>query len=78
MSGSRIFVDFNNKDPEGFLRLNLTGTLEDLRRGQLVLEQGMLMTGSDGDLIARIIIVSPGIEGIWRGRMVDGPWEVGA
>lgn len=74
----RIFVDFNNRDPDGFLRLNLTGTLEDLKREHLVLEREMLLIGSDGDLAARIIVVSPGIEGIWTGRVVDGPWEEGA
>jgi hypothetical protein len=75
MSELRIFVDFNSRDPDGFLRLNLTGTLEDLRRENLALEEGMLMTGSDGDLTAKIIGGAPGLEGIWRGRMVDGPWE---
>jgi hypothetical protein len=78
MSEIRIFVDFNNRDPDGFLRLNLTGTLEDLRRGHLAIEEAMPVTGSDGDLTAKIIVVAPGIEGIWRGRIVDGPWEEGA
>lgn len=78
MSELRIFVDFNNRDFDGFLRLNLTGTLEDLGREHLVLEEGMLFTGSDGDLTAKIIVVAPGIEGISRGRIVDGPWEEGA
>ncbi|WP_128096202.1 hypothetical protein [Stenotrophomonas sp. HMWF003] len=78
MSEIRIFVDFNNRDPDGFLRLNLAGTLEDLRRGHLVIEEGTPVTGSDGDLTAKIIVVAPGIEGIWRGRIVDGPWEEGA
>ncbi|SLM24244.1 hypothetical protein [Stenotrophomonas indicatrix] len=78
MSELSIFVDFNNRDFDGFLRLNLTGTLEDLGREHLVLEEGMPFTGSDGDLTAKIIVVAPGIEGIWRGRIVDGPWEEGA
>ncbi|MGE8451651.1 MAG: hypothetical protein ACN6OP_13720 [Pseudomonadales bacterium] len=78
MSELRIFVDFNNRDFDGFLRLNLTGTLEDLGREHLVLEEGMPFTGSDGDLTTKIIVVAPGIEGIWRGRIVDGPWEEGA
>lgn len=78
MSELRIFIDFNNRDFDGFLRLNLTGTLEDLGREHLVLEEGMPFTGSDGDLTAKIIVVAPGIEGIWRGRIVDGPWEEGA
>lgn len=78
MSELSVFVDFNNRDFDGFLRLNLTGTLEDLGREHLVLEEGMPFTGSDGDLTAKIIVVAPGIEGIWRGRIVDGPWEEGA
>jgi len=78
MSELRIFVDFNNRDFDGFLRLNLTGTLEDLGREHLVLEEGMPFTGSDGDLTAKIIVVAPGIDGIWRGRIVDDPWEEGA
>lgn len=77
MSEIRIFVDFNNRDSDGFLRLNLTGTLEDLRREHLVLEEEMPVTGSDGDLTAKIIVVAPGIEGVWRGRIVEGPWEEG-
>ncbi|MGG6343139.1 hypothetical protein ACQ5SA_07855 [Stenotrophomonas indicatrix] len=78
MSELRIFVDFNNIDFDGFLRLNLTGTLEDLGREHMVLEEGMPVTGSDGDLTAKIIVVAPGIEGIWRGKIVGGPWEKGA
>ncbi|AVJ32389.1 hypothetical protein CLM74_06155 [Stenotrophomonas sp. MYb57] len=78
MSELRIFVDFYNRYFDGFLRLNLTGTLEDLGREHLVLEEGMPFTGSDGDLTAKIIVVAPGIEGIWRGRIVDGSWEEGA
>lgn len=78
MSELRIFVDFNNRDSDDFLKLNLTGTLEDLRREHLVLEEGIPVTGSDGDLTAKIIVVAPGIEGVWRGRIVDGPWEEGA
>ena len=66
MSETRVFVDFNNKDPDGFLRLNLVGTTEDLSRDHRALEQGMLLTGSDGDLTARIIVVAPGVEGILR------------
>ena len=75
MSEIMIFVDFNNRDSDGFLRLNLTGTLEDIGREHLVLEEGALVTGADGDLTAMIIVVAPGIEGVWRGRIVDGPWE---
>ncbi|CAH0206318.1 MULTISPECIES: hypothetical protein [Stenotrophomonas] len=75
MSTLRVFVDFNNRDPEGLLRLNLRGTLDDLWKENVILEKGMSMIGSDGDLVASIIVVEPGVEGIWRGRIVDGPWE---
>lgn len=73
----RVFVDFNNLDPEGCLRLNLVGTLQDLEAQRLVLEAGMLLTGSDGDLNARIIVLHPGKEGVWRGQIVEGPFEDG-
>jgi len=73
----RVFVDFNNLDPEGCLRLNLVGTLQDLEAQHLVLEAGMLLTGSDGDLNARIIVLHPGREGVWRGQVVEGPFEDG-
>lgn len=77
MSEAIIFFDFNNKDPDGFLRLNLVGTTEDLSRDHCALEPGILLTGSDGDLSARLIVVAPGVEGILRGRIIDGPWQQG-
>lgn len=75
MSTLKVFVDFNNRDAEGLLRLNLRGTLDDLWKERVTLEKGMPIIGSDGDLVASIIVVEPGGEGIWRGRIVDGPWE---
>lgn len=68
-----IFVDFNNRDPDGHLRLNLTGTVEDLAAQSLVLKAGMFLPVSDGDLAAWITVIEPGPEGIWRGKTAAGP-----
>jgi len=71
----KIFADFNNMDPEGHLRLNLIGTTQELAEEGLVLVDGLSILVSDGDLFARIVVVSPGSEGVWRGKIVDGPWD---
>ena len=40
MSTVRIYADFHNADPEGRLRLNCVGTIEDLSRYQVELRDG--------------------------------------
>jgi hypothetical protein len=40
MSMSRVFVDFHNADEQGRLRLNCIGTIEDLARQHIELENG--------------------------------------
>ncbi len=40
MSTVRIYADFHNADPEGRLRLNCVGTIEDLSRYQVELREG--------------------------------------
>jgi hypothetical protein len=49
MSLSRIFVDFHNADEHGRLRLNCSGTIEDLARQQIELENGqqLMLYGED-------------------------------
>jgi hypothetical protein len=49
MSLSRIFVDFHNADEHGRLRLNCIGTIEDLARQQIELENGqqLMLYGED-------------------------------
>lgn len=73
----RIFADFNNMDPDGHLRLNLTGTTEDLVAAGIDLVDGLSLLVSDGDLFAEIVVVKPGREGVWRGKIIHGPWEGG-
>lgn len=74
-SSARLFVDFNNRDADGHLRLDLCGTQNDVAAQSLVLQDGLIATGYDGDLTAAIIVIGPGSEGVWRARIVDGPWE---
>lgn len=72
---ARLFVDFNNRDADGHLRLTLCGTQNDVAAQSLVLQDGLIATGYDGDLAAAIIVIGPGREGVWRARIVDGPWQ---
>jgi hypothetical protein len=44
MSNPRVFADFHNADAQGRLRLNCVGTVEDLARHQVVLQDGLLIT----------------------------------
>jgi len=46
----RIFVDFQNADAQGRLRLNCVGTTEDLSRQQVSLHDGQLLTLYSEDL----------------------------
>jgi hypothetical protein len=42
----------------------------------IVLKDGARFIASDGDLVAEIAVRSPGSEGIWRGQIVRGPFDV--
>jgi hypothetical protein len=44
MNHPRVFADFHNADAEGRLRLNCTGTIEDLARHHIELKDGQLLT----------------------------------
>ena len=50
MAGPRIYADFHNADPQGRLRLNCVGTVEDLSRQQIELREGLLLTLYSDDL----------------------------
>lgn len=70
-----IFADFNNFDPEGFIRLDCSGTVRDLKLAGLLLHVGARLLVSDGDLRAEIEVVSPSSEGIWRGKVYSSVEE---
>ena len=65
-----IYADSNNIDQDGFLRLNCAGTANDLALSGQVLNSGLTLVVSDGDLIANIIVRPPSTEGVWRGEIV--------
>jgi hypothetical protein len=44
MAKPRVYADFHNADPQGRLRLNCAGTLEDLVRQQIQLYDGLQLT----------------------------------
>ena len=44
MSYPRIFADFHNADEQSRLRLNCVGTIEDLSRQNIKLQNGQLLT----------------------------------
>ena len=46
----RVYADFHNADPQGRLRLNCAGTLEDLVRRQIELREGLHLTLYADDL----------------------------
>lgn len=65
-----IYADFNNRDADGYLRLNCSGTEADLSALSIRLEEGMRLVVSDGDITAGIIVFAPGEENIWRGKIL--------
>jgi hypothetical protein len=68
-----ILVDFNNAGPDGLLRLNCEGTIADLARHGIVLDDGLRLTVSDGDLMAEVVVRSPSSEErVWRAQVL-GP-----
>ncbi len=50
MSKPTIYADFNNADPQGCLRLNCIGTIQDLSRQGIQLHEGLLLTLHDEEL----------------------------
>jgi hypothetical protein len=65
-----VYVDFNNRDADGYLRLNCNGTEVDLSLLSIRLEEGMRLLASDGDITAEIVVIAPGKEAIWRGEIL--------
>ena len=50
MNFPRVFADFHNADPQGRLRLNCVGTIEDLARQKIELHAGLGLTLYSEDL----------------------------
>lgn len=65
MNNPRVFADFNNADVEGRLRLNCIGTIEDLARQNIELEDGQLLILYSEDLEVEGVVKYSGNENIW-------------
>jgi hypothetical protein len=65
MSYPRIYTDFHNADPEGRLRLNCAGTLEDLSHLHIELKDGQPLTLHSEELEANGIVQYSDNENVW-------------
>ena len=65
MYRARVFADFHNADPQGRLRLNCIGTVEDLARQQITLRDGQLLTLYSEDLEADGLVGYSTEENVW-------------
>ncbi|MBG1261598.1 hypothetical protein [Nostoc commune] len=61
----RVFADFHNADAEGHLRLNCTGTIEDLANQSIELRDGQLLTLYSEDLEVDGVVQFSEEEKLW-------------
>lgn len=72
MTNPRVFADFNNADPQGRVRLNCIGTIQDLNELQLVLQPGLAVTIYSESLEVSGVVQFSEEEGIW---VADIDWD---
>jgi hypothetical protein len=65
MEKSKVFVDFHNADVQGRLRLNCTGTIEDLAHQKIWLQNGQEITLYSEDLEVDGIVQFSTTENLW-------------
>ncbi|MEH2438258.1 MAG: hypothetical protein V7K25_29360 [Nostoc sp.] len=65
MNTPRIFADFHNADIQGRLRLNCIGTVEDLARQNIKLQDGKLLTLYSEDLEVEGVLQYSTEEKLW-------------
>jgi hypothetical protein len=65
MNYPRIFADFHNADEPGRLRLNCVGTIEDLSRQNIKLEDGQLLAFYDEELEVDGVVQYSEEESLW-------------
>lgn len=65
MKYPRIFADFHNADEQGRLRLNCVGTIEDLSRQSIKLEDGQLLALYDEELEVDGVVQYSAEESLW-------------
>lgn len=71
---TKIYADFQNADPQGRVRLNCNGTVEDLSRQQIELREGLHLIlyaddvnakGEEDDLLAEGVVTYSQEEHCW-------------
>ena len=65
MKTLRVFADFHNADVRGRLRLNCIGTVEDLARQGIELQDGQLLTFYSEELEVEGMVKYSSEENIW-------------
>ncbi len=65
MNKPRVFADFHNADAQGRLRLNCTGTIEDLARQKIWLQEAQELTLYSEDLQVDGIVRYSTEENVW-------------
>jgi len=65
MSHPRVYADFHNADAQGRLRLSCIGTVEDLARQQVTLQDGVRLALYSEDLEVEGEVAYSSAEGLW-------------
>lgn len=65
MNRPRVFADFHNADPQGRLRLNCVGTIEDLAKQKIELHAGLGLTLYSEDLETDGSVEFSNLEKLW-------------
>ncbi|MBE9053694.1 hypothetical protein IQ243_25495 [Nostocales cyanobacterium LEGE 11386] len=65
MDQPRVFADFHNADTQGRLRLNCTGTIEDLTRQKIWLQDGQELTLYSEELEVDGVVQYSTDENLW-------------
>ena len=69
MSAPRIYADFNNADSKGRLRLITEGSLSDIKRLNLKMEEGMPVIVYDDELSTSAEVIFSEEEKIWVAKI---------
>jgi hypothetical protein len=65
MGKPKVYADFHNADTQGRLRLNCMGTIEDLARQQIALQEGQRLTVYSEDLEVDGLVLYSTVENLW-------------
>ncbi|MBE9080375.1 hypothetical protein IQ241_24315 [Romeria aff. gracilis LEGE 07310] len=69
MKTLRVFADFHNADSQDRLRLNCIGTVEDLARQEIQLQDGQLLTLYSEELETEGIVQYSSEENLWVAKI---------